>query len=129
MKRQRTTILKEYESLVTSFEKVCNVLCWSVKFKQDIDRMLQVVIDGCIYYVAPQTNDAPEHPVYYLSVMVHYPATREEPPSEDEKVIAEGFRKPRAIISALVDAHWAEKRQWALEQDWLSEDEQEQEQL
>lgn len=126
MKRQRTTILKEYEALVTAFESVCKVLGWPVTFKQDTDRLLYVDIDGCIYFVAPQANDSPEHPIYYVSVLVQHPGNREEPPSEDEKIIAEGFRNSRTIIPALVDAHWSQKRQWALEQDWIPEDEIEQ---
>ncbi len=125
MIRQRTTILKEYEPFITAFENVCKVLGWQVKFKQDIDRMLQVVIDGCQYVMAPQTNDSPEQPLYYLSVMVQYHGNRDEPPSEDEKVLGESFRNPRRAVTTLVDAHWSQKRQWALEQDWLPSDEQE----
>lgn len=125
MKRSRTTIRKEYETFVKAFESVCKVLDWKVQFKQDIDRLLQVVIDGCVYNVAPQQNDSPEHPVYYLSVMVQYSGNRHEPPSEDEKSLAQGFREPRRAIVALIDAHWQLKREWAIEQDWIPEDEQE----
>lgn len=126
MRRQRTIILKEYEPFVKAFESTCKVLHWHVRFKQDIDRILHVVLDGCVYYVAPQQNDSPESPLYYLSVLVQYHGNRDEPPSEDESSLAEGFRQPRRVIRALIDAHWQQKRQWALEQDWLPEDEQEQ---
>ena len=123
MVRQKIKILSEYESLVKALELVCKTLGWKVKFKQEDERLLQVELDGCAYNVAPQANDSPESPVYYLSVMVQYPGNRDEPPSEDEKTIAESFRDPRKIITTLIDAHWSEKRHWALEQDYLPQDE------
>lgn len=126
MRRSRTTILKEYETLVKAFENSCKVLGWKLQFKQDVDRLLQVILDGCVYNVAPQQNDSPERPLYYLSVMVQYPGNRHEPPSEDEKIIAEGFYNPRRIIATLIDTHWSEKRQGALESDWVEEDEKDQ---
>lgn len=106
MKRSRTTILKEYEPFVKAFERACKRIHWKVQVKQEIDRLLQVVIDGCVYNVAPQSNDSLEHPVYYLSVMVTYRGNRDEPDSDDEKSLAQGFRKPQQIVTTLLGVHF-----------------------
>lgn len=115
MKRSGTTIIKKYEKFVRHMEQACKSLDWKVKFEQDVDEILFVDIDKCRFFVSSVPNQPPEFPLFSASVMVHHPGNREEPPSEDDAPIGTPVRRAELLVGTILDAQWAQRKEWAME--------------
>lgn len=122
-------IEKVYERLVKDLTAACKSLGWTFETEQDTDGFLFLIIDQCRYFVSPTVDFPPsadpteQKTLYYLGVMVQHPGNREEPPSEDDRTISNcNFEDPRTHLSDLLNAHWRQRKDWAMEATITPED-------
>jgi hypothetical protein len=109
-------ILTQYERLVEDVRNACKSLGWKLEVKQDIDEMLYLVLDDCDYFVAPSMVHREDKPAYYLGAMVPNHGTRWEPPSCDDVTVSkQDQERPESHLSALLDAHFQIRKDWAMQ--------------
>ena len=109
------SIPDQFKRLVRDLETACKSLGWTFEPKWD-GEIMWFKIDQCPYYLAQGDNG-----LWYLAAEVLIRGGRWEPDSSDEQPIT-NETKDLPYLSAILDAHWSQRKEWAIESTLCPED-------